>query len=128
MYKNANANSDVMLICVMVFSSQSNFSVNSKQIQAILVKLLSHDKKEFIYNRRHLLRKMPEFKGIFINENLTPFRRKLFSRVRNTFKQLDLECWSNDGKIHLLDKSYSPNKLWTITNYDDFYNIVDRYF
>ena len=94
----------------------------------ILVKLICHDKKEFIYDRRHLLRQLPGFKRIFINENLTPYRRKLFARVRSTFKNLDLDCWSNDGKIHLLDNVCKPSKLLTITCFDDFYDVVNCYF
>ena len=47
----------------------------------ILVKFVSHDLKEAVYESRNLLRRMPQFRGIFINENLTAVRRELFKTV-----------------------------------------------
>ena len=98
-----------------------------KNAPVILIKLLRHDLKELIYNRRHLLRELPGFKGIYINENLTPLRRKLYARVRRTFKHA-FDCWTNDGKIHLLPYNVNTNKVLTITCYDDFYNMINDYF
>ena len=93
----------------------------------ILVKLLRHDLKEQIYNRRHLLRELPGFHNIYINENLTPFRRTLYSRVRNTFRGR-FECWTNDGKIHLSPYVSKIKTVLTITSYADFHNIINDYF
>ena len=89
--------------------------------RVILVKLLSHDLKDAIYQKRHRLRGIPGLKHIFIDENLTVMRRKLFS-VRDTFR--NFECWTDDGKIRLRDPGASSSTVYTVTCERDFNDLL----
>ena len=86
----------------------------------ILVKLICHDKKQQIYDNREVLRFLPGFDKIFINENLTAARRILFRRVRNAFPRY--ESWSNDGKIYV---KLSEKDIRPITCEGDYYDLLN---
>lgn len=89
----------------------------------ILVKFLSHDLKEQIHENRELLRKIPEFRNVFINENLTAIRKKLFARARFTFT--DFSCWTYDGKIHLRNRFVPGSHVHHITCESDFNSFLN---
>ena len=88
----------------------------------ILVKLISHDIKEAIYQNRNRLRVLPGLRRVFINENLTVLRRKLFKRVRDTFS--DFSCWTEDGKIRMHDSKSPKSNVFTVTCEQDFQELL----
>ena len=62
------------------------------------MKLVNHDLKEEVLKRRNLLRQIPEYRGVFVDENLTKQRRKLFNMVR---REVGKDCcYTNDGTIY----------------------------
>ena len=95
---------------------------NRSKPPPIYVKFVSHDLKQLIYNQRDMFRKMSGFKSIFINENLTLTRTKLFQKVR----RMPLwHSWTNDGKIYLSLKS-NANVIEVIESENDlslFYEV-----
>lgn len=107
--------------------SHRNFTRRRKQRRdlppIILVKLVRHDLKQVILDNRDILRFLPGFRSIFINENLTKSRRKLFGRVRNSFPHLD--CFTNDGVIYLSGNGFNDGKKLRITCTCDYLNILN---
>ena len=92
----------------------------------IIVKLVNHDVKDDIFEHRDILRKLPTFRGIFINENLTSYRRKLYREVRS-LHNLGWTSWTRDGVIKVCEGPRSQNpQIHSITNYSDFYKIVEH--
>ena len=89
----------------------------------ILVKFVSHDLKESVYENRHLLRDIPGMRNIFINENLTATRRKLFARVRSSLP--DFHCWTYDGKIRLRNRSIPDSRVHGITSENEFFEFLN---
>jgi len=73
----------------------------------IIVKFRSHKVKSQIYMARRNLRGITSFesslngaKAVYINENLTSTRRKLFAEIRKRAKLNNwYNCWTTDGKI-----------------------------
>ena len=88
----------------------------------IYVKLVNHDMKDIIYGRRNVLRKMPRFRNVFIDENLTAYRRGLFRTVRKEIGT-DWRVRTYDGAI-LLSRPNS-NKEIKVTCYNQFYSILE---
>ena len=50
----------------------------------ILVKFVSHDVRDYVFKNRDVLRHLPGYRHIFIDENLTAVRRDLFRDVRRS--------------------------------------------
>ena len=93
--------------------------------EPIIVKLVSHDVKQAIYDKRHTLRKLPNFGGIFINENLTAYRRELYREVR-TLHKLGWSSWTQDGVIWVCEGQRDHNsKIHRITTYADYYKVIE---
>ena len=90
----------------------------------IYVKLINHDLKQLIYNHRDMLRFMPGYQSIYIDENLTAVRRKLFARVR---RMRQWESWTNDGKIFLSLKNSEINITEVIETENDLRSFYDTY-
>ena len=89
----------------------------------IYVKLVSHDLKDAVMSRRDLLRDMPEYKKVFIDENLTRRRRWLYKRVREEVGSKN--CYTYDGTIYL-DNPNGHEQL-KINNSRDFFVIFNKY-
>ena len=66
----------------------------------IIVKFTSHDVKDAVYQKRDLLRRSREFRGIYINENVTGYRKGLYREVRS-LHSLGWSSWTRDGAILL---------------------------
>ena len=96
---------------------------NRKKAPSIYVKFVNHDLKQCIYNRRDVFRQMPGFQSIYINENLTPTRTKMFQEVR---KMPLWYSWTDDGKIYLSLKS-NINVIEVIENENDLRLFYDTY-
>ena len=80
----------------------------------IIVKFISHKKKSQLYKKRTELRKIKlvdmfpgssmaataESRGLFINENLTSYRKHIMKKANNLKKDNLLQnVWTLDGKI-----------------------------
>ena len=89
----------------------------------IIVKLISHDMKQCIFNKRDFLRQMPGFRGIYIDENLTSIRRNLYRRTREAFPSFD--CWTNDGSIYLSRTDFNYGKTFKVTCHRDFHELLN---
>ena len=89
---------------------------NEKYSNAVIVKFLSHKVKTKLYKQRTKLKNVkesdlfPSFANatrdtgqrIFINENLTSYRRELFGKVNKKRKDnLIVSAWTMDGKIYV---------------------------
>lgn len=103
--------------------------VKLKGIRPIIVKLKSHKVKSQIYFARRKLRGadlgsdlLNGAKQIYINENLTAQKRKLFTETRKKTKQYKWHnAWTVDGKVFVCkEKGDRPRK---ISNYSDLENI-----
>ena len=88
----------------------------------IYVKLINHDIKDIIYAKRNVLRKMPRFRQVYIDENLTAYRRGLFRRVRKEIGT-DWRVRTYDGAI-LLSRPNSRKDI-KVTSYNHFYDILE---
>lgn len=102
---------------------------NKKHLpRPIYVKLLNHDLKEEIMKRRNELRKMLRYQRVFIDENLTKQRRKLFSRVR--YEVGSDNCYTNDGTIYVkFFKNRAVSEEFTtkkINNEKDFFEVFGK--
>ena len=71
----------------------------------ILVKFTRHDAKDDIYFRRDKLRNLSRFRHVFINENLTAKRSRIFREVR---KEKSWDSWTYDGRIYVSQKGLNP--------------------
>ena len=104
--------------------------------KGIIVKFISHKKKTLLYKKRTDLKKIKladmfpgsssaaiaSCKGIFINENLTPFRKKNMKKANQVKKDnLLLSAWTLDGKIFV--KTSPEGKPIRIYCEDDLYNL-----
>ncbi|XP_020905418.1 uncharacterized protein LOC110243633 [Exaiptasia diaphana] len=88
----------------------------------IIVRFMSHKIKSELYKAKKKLRRIAGLnddlkaeKAIYINENLTTAKRKLFAEVRKLAKQNKWKnCWSLDGKIYVCkEKGFRPIKIST---------------
>lgn len=95
-------------------------SAGKRKPPIILVKFVSHDLRDFIYSKRDVLRNLPGFRHLYINENLTKVRRNLFRQVR---KMSDFESWTYDGKIYMRHFVY-PNVRHVVTTRADLDKIL----
>ena len=100
------------------------------------MKFISHKKKTQLYKKRTDLKKIKladmfpgpssaaiaNSKGIFINENLTPFRKRIMKKANQLKKDsLLLNAWTLDGKIFV--KTSPEGKPIRIYCEDDLYNL-----
>ena len=92
----------------------------------ILVKLIRHDIKQIIYDNREVLRYLPGYRNIYVNENLTKSRRKLYGRVRTHFPHF--KCTTNDGKIYLSGTNFNGGKKYRINCTKDYQALLEMRF
>ena len=94
----------------------------------IYVKLINHDLKDLVMKRKNVLRSMPQYRGVFIDENLTKYRRQLYSKVRREVGSH--RCFTNDGTIYVkfFKNPADQNEFTTmkINNKNDFIYIFGK--
>ena len=88
----------------------------------IYVKMINHDLKDIIYERRDELRRMRNHKSTFIDENLTNYRRKLFHVVRKQIEP-DMRARTYDGKIFIYIPGRAKEVL--IKSHEQFHHFLD---
>ena len=71
----------------------------------IFVKFVRHDVRDKVYMKQDVLREMPGFNRIFIDENLTKYRSHLYREVR---KERMWNNWTYDGVIYVSRKGTDP--------------------
>ena len=92
----------------------------------IIVKLVNHDLKEAIFERRNRLRKLPAFRNVFINENLTVYRKKLYRDIRK-LSSLGYINWTLDGNIFTCKGPYTPEAtVHRITHRRHYNKLVEQ--
>lgn len=98
--------------------------VKIRGIRPVIVKFKSHKTKSQIYFSRRKLRGTEfdeeEFyaKDIYINENLTAYRRRLYAEARKRAKiNKWFKTWTTDGKIFITKTKGEP--AFKINNYSD---------
>ena len=109
---------------VIVEPEEIEISHKINQGKSILVKVCSHKTKSKIYKERTKLKHVkirdifPDYPStaphrIFINENLTAFRRSLFEAAKRRRKDGVLtSVWTLDGKVYVKTSPYgSPIKI-----------------
>ena len=72
-------------------------SKRKNQPRPIYVKLVNHDLKDMIMQRKNRLRSVPHRRFVFINEDLTQLRRWLFGKAR--LQAGKNNCYTYDGVI-----------------------------
>lgn len=97
---------------------------NNRRPRPIYVQFISHDVRDAIYNARHFLRNIPEFRHVFINENLTRFRSWLYSHVRKECKR-NLYHWTYDGTIYV-SKDGTYKNARQIMYKSDFFEVFGK--
>ena len=94
----------------------------------IYVKLVNHDLKDAVMSRKDLLRELPQYRRVFIDENLTKSRRQLYSQVRREVGKN--RCYTYDGTIYVkfFNNRTNPNQFVTksINSKKDFNNIFGK--
>lgn len=104
----------------------------------IIVKFTQRDKRDEIYKRRKQLtgkttRNLPSINSelgkslgnptkIFINESLTPYRKKLFGRIHSFKKENNFKfIWTSNGKIYLTENETAQSHGFTTSEaFEDF--------
>ena len=107
--------------------SHRNGSWRGTKPQPILVKFTRHDAKDEVYFKKDALRKLSGFRYVFINENLTTTRSKIFREVR---RERAWVSWTYDGRIYVAQKGLNPNtrKVYKIESEQDYERIFRKKF
>ena len=92
----------------------------------IYVKLINQDLKDLVMKRRNVLRSMPQYRGVFIDENLTQLRRWLFGKAR--LQAGKKNCYTYEGVIFLKvfdnDGSFITKKIAICRDFRDVFDVV----
>ena len=95
-------------------------SRNNSGPKSIIVRFKSHKKKSELYKARKHLRSVslnqyfPGTNAVYVNENLTNYRHKLFAKVRKFKKDNNWEsAWTLDGKVFIKkNKQDRPKRVF----------------
>lgn len=92
----------------------------------IIIKLVNYDLRQQIYERRDMLRRDPALYGIYINENLTGYRKAIYRKVRS-LQSCGWSTWTKDGVICICDGKYHENaKVHYITHFKHLENFMEK--
>lgn len=102
---------------------------DSAKSRIILVELLNKAAKEDLYRNRGML-KSYKYKSIFLNEDLTPSKSRLFYEVRKRAKILNLNsCFTRNGWIYVKkNKDSLPLRIAYLTEIDEKMPITPNVF
>ena len=95
---SSSENTSKLIYCLKILIYHTNCLLEKNNPKGIIVKFISHKKKTQLYKKRTDLKKIKladmfpgsssaaiaNSKGIFINENLTPFRKKNYEKSKST--------------------------------------------
>lgn len=90
--------------------------------RVIIVKLTSYKVREKLIKGRKNLRKNPESKSIYINEDLTSKRANLARRARDLSKdkpEIIASTWTFDGRIYIQETPHHGGSVRCIKSEDD---------
>ena len=93
----------------------------------ILVKFVAHDVKDYVFRNRNILRHLPEYKNVFIDEQLTNIRSELFREIRQSLSA-EWEVYTYDGSIFVYSNKSFRMKPVKITCKRDFVEFCEAYF
>ena len=90
----------------------------------VKVRFLSYRTRNLVYTNKKSLRANPD--GIFITENLTPYRTTLTERLAQLkFDKLIQAYWTSDGRIFVKRTETSRKEI--MTNFDDIASLECRF-
>ena len=92
----------------------------------IYVKFVRHDIRDAVYYARDNLRQIRNYRYVFINENLTKYRSRLFREAR---KEKAWQSWTYDGAIYCCRRGEDSkaSRLWKIVKISDFKKVFGRH-
>ena len=89
----------------------------------VIVRFLSYRTRNLVYTNKKSLRANPD--GIFITENLTPYRTNLTKRLSQLkFDKQIAAYWTSDGRIFVKRTETSRKEI--VTNFDDIASLECR--
>ena len=96
---------------------------------AIIARFINRNLRNLIYSKRIAAKLIPEndfpiskMKRLYINENLTPERKKLLWQTKQRMKQLEIKfLWTMNGKIYVRKDEDSTSVI--IQNEEDLNKI-----
>lgn len=90
----------------------------------VIVRFLSYRTRNLVYTNKKSLRANPD--GIFITENLTPYRTTLTKRLAQLKFDKQIQAyWTSDGRIFVKRTETSRKEI--ITNFDDIASLECRF-
>ena len=82
----------------------------------VIVRFLSNRTRTLVYTNKKYIRANPD--GLFITENLTPYRTNLTKRLAQLKFDKQIEAyWTSDGRIFVKRTETSRKEI--VTNFDD---------
>ena len=88
------------------------------------IRFLSYRTRNLVYTNKKSLRAIPD--GIFITENITPYRTTLTERLAQLkFDKLIQAYWTSDGRIFVKRTETSRKEI--MTNFDDIASLECRF-
>ena len=92
----------------------------------IFVKFVRHDIRDKVYFARDNLRHIHHYRSVFIDENLTKYRSRLFREVR---KEKLWQSWTYDGSIYCCRRGDEPrnSRTFKIVKITDFEKLFGRH-
>ena len=91
----------------------------------IYVKFVRHDVKDQVFAQREVLRDIYCYRRVYIDENLTNFRRELYSQVR---KEKDFDHWTYDGAIYVSRIGVQNARVFKIVSHNDYEMVFHKPF
>ena len=83
----------------------------------IYVKFVRHDVKDQVFAQRDVLREINCYRRVYINENLTKFRKDIYLQVR---KEKDFAHWTYDGAIYVSRIGVQNARVFKIVSHNDY--------
>ena len=89
--------------------------------KSIIVKFVSYRARYNFYKNRSSLKGNATFPSVYINEDLTSARNKLFGKARKLMKDGKIsKCWTYDGRINIVDNSDTKFVVNQLSELDKF--------
>ena len=89
--------------------------------KAIIVKFASYRARDKFFKNRSALKGNRKFHKVFINEDLTSSRSKIFRKCRKLFKDNCINsCWTHDGRIYIRDTHDKKSLISRLSDLDEF--------
>ena len=89
--------------------------------KAIIVKFSTYRARDNFYRKRAALKGNLKYPGVYINEDLTSQRSKLFKTARQLLRNKAINsCWTYDGRVHIKDTHDVKRVINTSSDLDKY--------